>query len=611
MELRELPAKKFALFMDEVVETIKQDPIENFVKAPGLIDLTPSPAQEVILKVIFQKKLDSEAKKEVKIEGRDEKGNLVFENAYMTEVELYEHLTERVYEEDRIENNKITNINLICGRRSGKTLLSAIIAIYCAISNNWKPFLKKTPFATVLILSHSKEFSDEVLEVIKGLVEASPILSALINKRAKQTSSHLNLIVPFIKDGEITYSRVQLKVGAASSKTTRGVAACAVLCDEIAYWNLDENMKETDTKILKAVRPALKQFGEHGMLIKLSSPGIKQGVLYDERERYVKDELPDSYAVFKAPTWMMNPEIPLKELRDEWKLDPESFDVEYRANFADSLSNFMSPEKIDLSITRGIKYQSPSDDKNVKYFAAIDAAFKADRFTFTLVGVVENRVTQYVVMGWEGTRQDPVKAHTVAEYVKNVSKVFPLDYVGADQFAFHPLKEIFDQYGVELKEYTFTPMFKRKIYMNLKRLVNSEQLDLLDHAQQVKELKELVVEQTPTGTAKISHPAGGKDDYADVIATSCFLATEGQTTGKFEFEALDIIKTYGVKTDNQGRSIGAGPSPEMLVQSGHLPENVMDNSALYGIDPFDGKLKRKDKFEDVKDDDDGIYLDFG
>lgn len=612
MDVSKLNPKQFAALFTKIVERIKEDPIENFVRAGGFMSLEPSPAQEVILKVVFQKQLDPETKKTVQIEAETTEGRFTIIHASMTEVEIYEFLTDKKYDPAKIENIKVNKINLICGRRSGKTLLSAVISVYCAISNNWKPFLQKTPFATVLIMSHSREFSDEVLEVIKGLIENSPILSRLINADAKQTASAMNLRVPWVVNGMIEYSKVQIKVGAASSKTTRGIAACAILCDEIAYWNLDESMKETDVKIMKAVRPAMKQFGKLAMLIKLSSPGIKQGVLYNEYQMDRAGTLPETYAVFKASSWLMNMILPKEEFIEEWEYDQDGFDTEYRSNFADSLSNFISSELLDLSVQTGVKFVTPIESKEIKYYASIDAAFKADRFTFTLVSCRENRVTQHVIMGWEGSKKDPVKAHTVAQYIKNILKNFPVDHVAADQYAFQPLKEIFDQYGVELKEYTFTPTFKKKIYFNLKKLVHSQQIDLLDHEEQLKEIKALVVEQSATGTIRIGHPPGGHDDYADSTAVATFLATEGQTNGAFEFEAVSMVKTHGIKTDVFGNAFSA-PSPEMLVMSGHLPGNVMDNSELYGIDPVDGRLKRRDAFEDDQEDpdDDGMCVDFG
>jgi hypothetical protein len=459
-----------------------------------------------------------------------------------------------------------------------------------------------------LILSHSREFSDEVLEVIKGLINNSPILSVLVNKKAKQTASTMNVKVPWIVDGKIEYSKVQIKVGAASSKTTRGIAACAILCDEIAYWGIDENMKESDVKIIKAVRPAMKQFGNLAMLIKLSSPGIKRGVLYSEYQLDKEGKLPTSYVNFKAPSWVMNNILPKQEFIEEERLDPDGFDTEFRSNFAESLSNFILPEYLDMAVVKGINFQAPQDSHDVKYFAAIDAAFKADRFTFSLVSVNENRIVQHVSKGWEGTRLKPVKAHTVAQYIRNVIKNFPVDEVAADQFSFQPLKEIFDKYDVTLTEYTFNPKFKKQIYFNLKKLVHSKQIDLLDHNIQTKELKELVVEQTATGTVKISHPQGGTDDYADSLAISSYLATEGQSTGKFTFNTSLSVKSYGIQVDTTGKAFDA-PSPDMLVLSGHLPENVMDNSASYGIDPEDGKLKRLEDF--IDEEDDGINFDFG
>jgi hypothetical protein len=597
MDISKLDDSQFAILFQKVLEKIKQDPIEYFVKAQGFLDLEPSAAQEVILKIVFNKPLDPITKKVVKMEKKNG-ASIIFVEEEMTEYEIYEFLTESKYNPEKLQSVKINKINLICGRRSGKTLLSAIIAIYCAISTNWKPFLKKTPFATVLIMSHSREFSDEVLEVIRTLIESSDILNRLVNTDKRNTASTMNLKVPFIiKGNSIESSRVQIKVAAASSKTTRGVAACAILCDEIAFWNLDENMKETDAKIMKAVRPAMKQFGQHAMLIKLSSPGIKQGVLHQEYKKGKEGTLPDTYVNFKAPTWVMNFIIPDEELIEEFNLDQDSFDQEYRSNFADSLSNFITPEYIDMSVLKNVSFLPPEAEPT-KYKAAIDAAYKGDHFTFSISAYVKGRLRQYVSKGWAGTKAKPVSAFEVAEYVKTVCKQFGIDEVGADQYSFQPLREIFDTYNVTLVEYTFTPAFKKKIYFNLKKLVHSQQADLLDNEIQTRELKELIVEQGQSGTIKIGHPNGGSDDYSDSLAISAYLATEDKSTGQFEIVTNTPGAAYGIQVDNQGRSFKA-PSADILVQSGHLAENVYDNSSNFKVDPKTGKLKR---VEDIDDD---------
>lgn len=612
LDIAKLTNAQFAQVFHQVIGKIKEDPIENFVKAQGFLDFTPSAAQEVILKILFDKELDPFTKKLVNLEDRNAAGEFCFIQTEMTEYEIYEFLTETPYKvRDKATTIKVNKIDLICGRRSGKTLLAAAVAIFCAISNNWRIFLRKHPFATVLIMSHSKEFSDEVLEVIRTLIETSPILSRLINSAKKNTASAMNLKVPWIVDNTIQWSRVQIKVAAASSKTTRGVAACAIICDEIAFWNLDENMKETDTKILKAVRPAMKQFGEHAMLIKLSSPGIKQGVLYGEYKMNKEGTLPESYALFKAPTWVMNTIILENEFTEEWKLDPDGFDTEYRSNFADSLSNFIVPEYIDMSIVKGISFQAPEDEA-IKYAAAIDAAYKGDAFTFCVVGFVNGRMRQYVSKGWKGTKLKPVNAHEVAEQIRVICKEFNIDFVAADQYSFQPLKEIFEKYNVVLEEYTFTADFKKKIWFNLRKLIHSQQADLLDSEIQTRELKELIVEQGATGTVKIGHPSGGTDDYGTSLAISAFLATKDISVAQFDFVSGNGGETYGIATDRNGISFTA-PSAELLVQSGHLSENVSDNLGEFTTDPKTGRLIKKSDLEDEEeeiDKDDGANFSF-
>lgn len=609
-DISKLSDKQFAAVWSKLIVKIKEDPIKNFIRAAGFMNFSPTPAQTVALKIIFGQELDPFTTHRIYQEEFTEDGKMDLVIEEMTEIQLFRFMTGRDYNSVAKDDSEviINMIDLVVGRRGGKTTLSAMLAIYCAIATNWKQYLQKTPFATVLILSHSREFSDEVLELIRTLIQESPILTRLINKKKKNTTSTMNLSVPWVmKDGTIEKSRVQIKVGAASSKTTRGVAACAVLCDEIAFWNLDENLKETDEKIMKAVRPATKQFGSKAMIIKLSSPGIKQGVLYNEYSKWVDNKLPKNYIVFKAPSWVWNTILPKNEFIIEWELDEDGFDTEYRANFVDSLSNFILPEMVDLAVMHGVNFQAPQvENKEIKYFAAIDAAYKKDRFTFSVVGHTGNRITQFVSKGWEGTKKKPVQAKEVAKYIRQICKEFDIPFVAADQYSFQPLKEIFEDFGITLEEYSFNPTFKKKIYFNLKKLVHSQQIDLLDNNIQTKEIKELVVEQTSAGSIKIGHPAGGTDDFADSLAIAGFLATEG-VNNTLRTSTEIATETYGIKTDIHGNAFTA-PSPDMIASDRRFSEyaEVQDNSMLFRKCPETRKLK---KIADLDDEmDDGIHL---
>jgi hypothetical protein len=598
--IKDLSNSEFAEEFDYFLREIEADPIKNFIEHKLFMNFSPTPAQRVALKTIFCQELDDEKKSNVWMETKNRDGDFDLELVEMTEVELYKYMTNQDYDVTQI---KVKNkINFIVGRRGGKTTLAAMLAIYCSIITNWKPFLHKTPFATVLILSHSREFSDEVLEIVRTLIEQSPVLKRLVNTTKKNTASTMNLSVPFIVADKIVYSRVQIKVGAASSKTTRGIAACAVICDEIAFWNLDENMKETDEKILRAVRPAMKQFGKRAYLFKLSSPGIKQGVLYNEHQKWLKGVLPQSYVVLKAPSWVWNTILPKAEFIEEWELDEDGFNTEYRANFVDSMSFFMQPEHIDLAVMKGVIFQPPEPKKSqVVYRAAIDAAFKKDHFTFSVVGHFENRVKQYVLKGWEGSKKNPVQAKECAEYIRTICKEYGIDEVAADQFAYEPLREIFQQYGVTLVEKTFTLTFKKQIYYNLKRLIHSQQIDLLDHERNIKELKELTVEQTGSGQIRVGHPPGGSDDYADSTAIAAYLAVESAGQVGYSMETTLDEGVTPIKVDMNGKAFTA-PAPAML--SENFGYSVNDNSHEFIKDPKTGRLRRPDPAEEGEDDDD-------
>lgn len=591
-KLDKLTDKQFAVLFKDILKRIKKDPMKNFVEAKHFMNFKPSIAQRVILKVVFQQKLDNRKKFDVPIENSSEEAGFLTVNSKMTETELYKYLTGFAYNREVAVKTVVHNINLVCGRRSGKTTLAAILVLYCAITTNWKPYLYKHPFATVLVMSHSTDFSIEILDVIKYFIRESPLLAKLINKSRKQTLSTFNLKMPFLqKDGKIEESQVQIKVGAASSKTTRGIAACAVICDEIAFWNLDDSLKETDTKILKAVEPALAQFGNKAFMFKLSSPGIRQGVLYSEHLKHLAGTLPSSYAVFKAPSWMMNLIIEENFFKEKYALDSEGFMVEYGGEFSDSLSSFIMSAAIEQAIMKGMVILPPGDDPNLKFHAAIDAGFKGDTFTFSVVASDEKRVRQCLAHSWQGTKAKPLKSQPVAKWIAQATKTFPLDYIGADQFAFQPLQEIFNLENLTLKEYVFSSTFKKKIYYNLKKLIHSNQIDLLDIPKQTSELRELTVEQAPSGAIKIGHPKGGSDDYADALAIAAYIATVELGSGLFSMEDVARVVEHNIKVSSEGIAFTA-PSPTMLVNSGHFGENIQDNSSEYGVDPADGRLKK-------------------
>jgi hypothetical protein len=594
---------EFARFFKRIRENILKDPLNNFVKNEHLINFQPGPGQSVFFKVIFGQKLDYITKHPVLTETseglRSEDFKLEYRN--YTEVELYELFSGLVYRYTPEPRNRINNI---LGRRAGKTITASILSLFQAIRVNWKPFLTKTPVASVVVLSHSVEFSQEVLDVIKGLIDDSPIFTRLRDLQRKNTQSVFHLAVPFLQDDgkTIEYSRVAIKVGAASKRTTRGRAVCTYIADEIAHWGAGDESKETDVDIIRALRPSLLQFGKHAAQFKLSSPWAKVGILYEEWMR--REELQEDYIQLKAPSWMMNPILPEQEFAKEFRDDPEGFDTEFRANFSDSVSNFIQSEFVDTCVLKDTIFLPPAEKRQgVRYEAAIDAAFKSDRFAFVLVGNNGHRITQYVSKKWEGSKGDPVKAFEVAKFISNICKDYGVNQVSADQYAFQPLKEIFQQFNISLVEQTFTITFKKKIFFTLRRAIHNNTLDLLDDRTLIKEIKELQVEQTGMGQIRIGHLRGGHDDIACALAIAVHTVMEKSGTGEMTSAGTT---TYSEQpTDMFGRTFTA-PNPELLGAYKGF-EGVVDNTKDWIRDSQTGKMRRVSEIEQENEgDNDGF-----
>jgi hypothetical protein len=606
-KLEKLSEAKFDALFVELHKKIIENPLQNFIEAQGFVGMSVTLGQRVLIKLVMNQELDSTTLYPVyKEDFTKEEFSLLQDTT--TETDLYEYFTGKIYDFSKV--NKIRDISLIVGRRGGKTLIASIFAVYVAIKKNWKPLLGRKKFATILVLSQSKEFSDETVAEIRAVIEDSPILSRLLNKKAKNTFNTINLKIPFRDNsGKITYSYVRIRTNAASSKSSRGSACPAILCDEIAFWGSEMDSRETAKSIVRALKPSMLQFGREGMWIEISTPNAKNGYFYEKYER--REEFSGKYLILKSPSWVFNDRYDTEEFRDEWKEDPVNFDREYRANFLQSISNFFNIASIDSAIMLGTGVIPPASKlQGVRYVCTIDSAFKGDRFTVNILGKCGNKIRQYATLGFMGTPHNPVKAFDVAKAVRTLNKSYDFDQVFADQFSFNPLKEIFSQFNLTLTELTWNNTFKQKIYKNLKYLFDSQLIDLLDHTLTVKELKELQVEVGVTGRIRIGHCLGGHDDFAASLAMGAFILVQNEGLIESNAEVINTEKTYGIQRDTNGRCFDA-PPPELL--SDEIGYSVLDNTADYTKDPKTGKLMRIEdledaEFDDMVDDDDDTMI---
>src|SRR5262245_25944220 len=131
----------------------------------------------------------------------------------------------------------------LCGRRAGKSRISALVLVYLACFVDWRRKLAPGESAVVMCLASDRRQARVVLDYVKGLLRACPMLNALIaTERAEGV--------------ELT-NGIAIEVHTSSFRAIRGYTVLAAVLDEVAFWNSDDGSANPDAEIVAALRPAL------------------------------------------------------------------------------------------------------------------------------------------------------------------------------------------------------------------------------------------------------------------------------------------------------------------------------------------------------------------
>ena len=211
---------------------------------------------------------------------------------------------------------------LIVGRRGGKSIILALIAVYLAVFKDWSGRLVPGERGTVLIIAADRRQARVIFRYVSALITETPLIAPLV-------------------DGEVTQERIDLtnnisiEISTANFRSVRGYTIVAALCDEIAFWMGDDSANP-DTEILTALRPAMATLSPDAMLLCASSPYAQRGALYEAfRKHYGRDDAP--VLVWKASTRTMNPSVPQSVIDEAYERDSAAAAAEHGAEFRTDL----------------------------------------------------------------------------------------------------------------------------------------------------------------------------------------------------------------------------------------------------------------------------------
>jgi hypothetical protein len=398
---------------------------------------------------------------------------------------------------------------LIIGRRGGKSLIAALVAVWAACFRSYAGLLAPGERGVVMIIAADRRQARVVFRYVAAFFDRIPSLGALVQSR---TAEALHL-----RNG------ISIEIHTASFRAVRGPTVVYLIADELAFWR-DENSANPDTEILAAIRPAMATV-PGAQLIAISSPYARRGALWEAyRKHFGKDDA--HVLVWQADTRAMNPTVDRQIIADAYDRDPLAAAAEYGAEFRSDLESFVSREALVAITIPGRLELAPQPGR--RYVAFKDPAGgsgqDADAVAIAHAEVRDGRVIG--VLDCVRFSRPPFSPSAVTAEHAELLRRYGVREVTGDRFAGSWPAEEFTKHGITYRPSEYT---KGQIYQNCLPLINSAQLEWLDLPTLRTEALGLERRTAWGGRDSIDHAPHGHDDVVNVVAGACLLAVTGQT----------------------------------------------------------------------------------
>ena len=408
------------------------------------------------------------------------------------ELRTYRKFTGR----NRFPSQRFSEVFLAIGRRGGKSLISAICAVYLAVFYDWRPQLAPGEIGYVMCIATDRKQASVVLNYIKAILRL-PIFKGMVLNETKEEIELKN--------------QISIAVVTCSYRTLRGYAVVAAILDEIAFWRSEG--ANPDKEILTALRPSLANI-DGSLLLSISSIYAKSGILWDAFQKYGHDD-PDTL-FWRASTQEMNPTFKTKVIKRALKEDYSAARSEYFGEFRKDLETYLNVEAIDAVVGQG-RFELPKIG-GANYMAFCDpSGGRQDSMTLSIAHKEEGgKVIQDLIK----VARPPFNPESIVKEFSAVLKGYGVNRVTGDRYSGEWVVSSFQKEGIF---YENSPLSKSELYLEFLALVMQGQVELLDNRQQTIELRQLE-RRTGKGRDSVDHPKGLHDDLANSCAGVCVLA---------------------------------------------------------------------------------------
>lgn len=389
-------------------------------------------------------------------------------------------------------SKRVRELWAVVGRRGGKSRMAALIACFVALFT--KPLLAPGEKGMVLVLASSIEQAKVVFGYALAFLQSSPVLRKEILDITQNEIRLRNGIV--------------ISVHANSFRNVRGRTLLAVIFDEISFWR-DDTSTTPDSETYTAVLPSLAT--TNGMLIGISSPYRKAGLLYAKHKQYYGVSS-DDVLVVQGSSQTFNPNLTDATIAAQKLADPTAAPSEWDAEFRPDMVGYLDDALIDRAVDRGRPLELPP--QTLPFYRAFTdpsgGVVGGDSYSLAICHREDQRLVVDVVRGRQGPF-DPVEL--TREYAQ-----LCIDYrIGAvvgDQYGAQWVQQAWRECGVD---YVVSDLNASMIYLETLPLFTRGLVSLPDHPALLRELR--LLERIPgrIGKDQVTHPRNAHDDLANAV----------------------------------------------------------------------------------------------
>jgi len=401
---------------------------------------------------------------------------------------------------------------VIAGRRSGKSFISSIIAVYLALFCDWRPFLSPGEKAWIFIIATDRAQAKIIKNYISGILASSPFFRRAVKKELRDEIELQNDVIIAVKTCDF--------------RSIRGYTVVAAVCEELAFWR-DEQSANPAQEILTALRPSLATV-EDSLLIGISTPYSRSGILWEQFRSYFGRGRKEAPLIWKAATRTMNPTISKKLVDHALKEDYAAGKAEWLAEFREDIESFLPLELIEQAVIAG-REELPKVE-GVTYHAFCDPS-GGRQDSFTLAVAHKDTNTGKIILDLVRETRPPFQPQKVVQEYSEILKSYGITQVESDRYAGEWVADSFRSHSIMVEN---SKLSASEIYLNFLPLISNGSVELLDSKRLVSQLRGLERKTRSGGKDLVAHYPGGHDDVANTAAGAavrvhregCYLRSE-------------------------------------------------------------------------------------